>query len=140
MHIRWGRIVLAALLLEIALIAVALPVGLAFGNPLDRQPGGLPVDPAGYNVFVVVVGLACLVLGAVFGAWAVARATSRFAVQGLLVGLLAMAIYFGLCSMAPGGLATVIAGYGIPLFVTFNVLRTAGCIGGAIYRGTRISR
>ena len=71
MHIRWGRIVVAAILLEVAIIAVPLPVGLAFGNPMASQPGGPPVDPTVYNV---VVAFACLVLGLVFGRWAVARA------------------------------------------------------------------
>ena len=136
-NIRWGRIVLAAILLEVAITAVAVPVGLVFGKPMAAEPGGPPVDP---TVFNIVVALACFVLGAVFGAWAVSRATSGFALQGLLVGLIAMAIYFGLCSLAPGGIAAVIAGYGLTLFLIFNALRTLGCIAGAMYKGARISR
>ena len=102
----------------------------------------VPLLRAQFAMGPTEVGLlgSALVLGAVFGAWAVARATSGFGVQGLLVGLVAMAIYLGLCSMAPGGVAAVIAGYGIPLFVTFDVLRTVGCVGGAIYRGARVTR
>jgi hypothetical protein len=130
-HIRWGRIVLAAFLLEVAITAVALPVGAVFGNPMNSADGP-PVDG---TVFRVVVALACFALGAVFGAWAVARATSGFALQGLLVGLVAMGMYFGLCSLAPGGVAGVIAGYGLWVFVMFNVLRTLGCVAGAMYRG-----
>ena len=90
-----------------------------------------PVDS---TVYIVVVAIACFVLGAVFGAWGVARATSAFALQGLLVGLAAMALYFGLCSAAPDGLAGVIAGYGLGVFVMFNALRTIGCVAGAVYR------
>lgn len=135
-NIRWGRILLAAILLEIALFAVAVPVGLVFGNPMAAQPGGPPVDPTVYNI---VVALACFVLGAAFGAWAVSRATSGFALQGLLVGLVAMVIYLGLCSLAPGGIAAVIEGYGLTLFLIFNALRTLGCIAGAMYRGVRIT-
>lgn len=56
---------------------------------MQSQEGGSPVDA---TVYYVVVALACLVLGAVFGAWAVGRATSGFAIQGLLVGLVAMAL------------------------------------------------
>ena len=134
--IRWGRIVLAAVLLEIAIIAVAVPVGQIFGNPLSTGANAPPVDP---TIYYVVVGLACLVLGAVFGAWAVRGASSGFAWQGLLVGLVAMGLYFGLCSMAPGGLAAVIAGYGPAQFVMFNALRTIGCVGGAIFKGRRAS-
>ena len=136
-NIRWGRIIVAAILLEIAITAVAVPVGFAFGSPMQSQPGGPPVDPTVYNV---VVALACFVLGAAFGAWAVGRATSGFALQGLLVGVVAMALYFGLCAAAPGGIAGVIAGYGLTLFVMFNALRTLGCVAGATYRGARISR
>jgi hypothetical protein len=46
-----------------------------------------------------------------------------------------MAMYFGLCSLAPGGVAGVIAGYGLWVFVMFNALRTIGCVAGAAYRG-----
>src|SRR5262245_41652252 len=120
-RVRWGRLVLAAVLLEIAIIAVAVPVGLLFGNPLATAPNTPPVDT---TVYYVVVALACFMLGAVFGGWAVRGATSGFAWQGLLVGIVAMALYFGLCSMAPGGLPGVIAGYGPAAFVMFNALRT----------------
>lgn len=136
-NIHGGRIILAAILLEVAIIAVAVPFGFIFGNPLESRQGGPPVDA---TVYYVVVGLACLVLGAVFGAWAVARARSGFALQGLLVGLVAMALYFGLCAAAPGGIAGVIAAYSLAGFVMFNALRTLGCIAGATYRGARIRR
>jgi hypothetical protein len=131
-RIRWGRIVLAAVLLEIAIIAVAVPVGLIFGNPLSTGANAPPANP---TIYYVVVALACLVLGAVFGAWAVRGASSGFAWQGLLVGIIAMALYFGLCSLAPGGLPAVIAGYGPARFVMFNTLRTIGCVGGAVLKG-----
>lgn len=136
-NIRWGRIVVAAILLEIAITAVAVPVGFAFGTPMQSEQDGLRVDP---TVFNVVVALACFVFGALFGAWAIARATSGFALQGLLVGLVAMALYFGMLAMVPGGIPGVIAAYGVAMFVTFNALRTLGCILGATYRGGRITR
>ena len=127
------RVIVAAFLLEVAITAVALPVGFIFGNPLQAA-GGPPVNG---TVYFVVVAIACLVLGVVFGGWAVRKERSGFALKGLLVGVCAMAMYFGLCSLAPGGLAAVIAGYGAPMFVTFNVLRTVGCIVGAIRKGAR---
>jgi hypothetical protein len=136
-NIRWGRIILAAFLLEVAITAVALPVGFAFGNPMSTEPGVPPVDA---TVFNVAVALACFGFGWLFGAWAVARATSGFALQGLLVGLVAMAMYFGMCAMAPGGLTGVVAAYGLTMFVAFNALRTLGCVLGAAYRGAKISR
>ncbi len=127
------RIVLAAVLLEVAIIAVAVPVGVVFGNPVQASAG----SPVNGTVYYAVVGLACLVLGALFGAWAVRKETTGFALKGLLVALVAMAIYFGLCSLAPGGLAAVIAGYGLTMFVMFNVLRTVGCVLGAIRHGAK---
>jgi hypothetical protein len=133
-RIRWGRIILAAFLLEVAITAVALPVGAIFGNPMNIDPSAPPADG---TVFYVTVALACFALGAVFGYWGAARSTSQFALHGLLVGLVAMAMYFGLCSLAPGGLAGVIAGYGLTMFVMFNVLRTVGCWAGGMYLGSR---
>jgi hypothetical protein len=124
------RIVLAAILLEMAIFAVAVPVGMYFGNPVQATPD----RPVNGTVYYAVVAIACLGLGAVFGAWAVRKETSGFALKGLLLGVIAMTIYFGLCSLAPGGLRAVVAGYGLTMFVTFNVLRTAGCIAGAMSR------
>jgi hypothetical protein len=132
--VRWGRLIAAALLLEIAITAVAVPVGAVFGSPMPSEPGAPTGDT---TVYYAVVALACFVLGALFGAWAVRRSSSGFALQGLLLGVIAMAIYFGLCSLAPGGLAGVVAAYGLGAFVTFNALRTAGTIAGAMYQGTR---
>ena len=131
-NIRWRRIILAAIQLEIAIIGVAVPVGIVAGNPLSAQPGEPPVDG---TVYYVVVALACLLLGAVFGAWSVRGARSGLALQGLIVGLMAMALYLGLCATAPGGIAGVIAGYGLANFVMFNALRTLGCVAGAAYWG-----
>ena len=126
-RIRWGRILLAAFLLEVAITAVALPAGMFMGNPMQPPTDGSAVDATGYYV---VVAVACAVLGFLFGMWGAAKASSRFGLHGLLVGITAMFMYFGLCSLAPGGLAGVIAAYGAAMYVLFNVLRTLGCWAG----------
>jgi hypothetical protein len=133
-RIRWGRVVLAAFLLEVAITAVALPAGMFMGNPMQPPTDGSAVDATGYYV---VVAVACAVLGFLFGMWGAAKASSRFGLHGLLVGIAAMLLYFGLCSLAPGGLPGVIAAYGLSMYVLFNALRTAGCWAGGAYLGTR---
>src|SRR5689334_21812622 len=102
--LRWGRIVLAAVLLEVAITVFVLPFGLIYGNPLNAGPGG----PTNTTPYFVAAGVGCAGLGFLFGIFGSARAQSRFALHGLLVGLLATVLYFGLCSLAPGGLAAVV--------------------------------
>lgn len=132
-RIRWGRIVLAAFLLEVAITAVVLPVGMIYGDPLSAPPG----QPINATPYFVAAAAGCAVLGFLFGMWGAAKASSRFSLHGLLVGITAMLLYFGLCSLAPGGLPAVIAAYGLAIYVLLNVLRTLGCWAGGIYLGKR---
>ena len=79
-RLRWLRIVAGGFLAEAVLIGIAIPVGLKFGqHPL------LWIAPAG-----------SLVLCFIFGWWAARGAGSRFALHGLLVGMVAMLIYLAL--------------------------------------------
>ena len=135
-RIRWGRVVLAAILLEVAITAVVLPFGLMYGNPLDARPG-LPLNTTPY---FVAAGVGCAFLGFLFGFWAAAKASSRIALHGLLVGIVATLVYVGLCSLAPGGLPAVIAAYSPALFGLFNVLRILGCWAGGMYCASKIPR
>ena len=126
--IRWGRIVVAAILLEIAITALVLPFGMMYGNPLDPQPDRMNMTP-----YLVSAAVGCAGFGFVFGRWVARRAGSRVALHGLLVGVVATLLYFGLCSLAPGGLRGVIAAYSPALYATFNVLRILGAwAGGAL--------
>ena len=131
--IRWGRIVIAAVLLEVAITAVVLPFGLIYGNPLSADPS----QRGNTTPYFVSAAVGCAVLGFVFGRWAASRAGSRFGLHGLLVGVVAMTLYIGLGSLTPGGLPAVVAAYGLALYVLFNLLRTLGCWAGGLYQGRR---
>jgi hypothetical protein len=132
-RIRWGRVILAAVLLEAAITAVVTPAGLIYGNPLNATPG----EPLNTTPYFVSAGVGCAVLGFLFGMWGAAKATSRFGLHGLLVGIVATLLYFGLCSLAPGGLSAVVAAYSLALYALFNVLRILGCWMGGIAQGRR---
>jgi hypothetical protein len=123
--LRWGRILVAALLLELVLFAVLVPIGLLFGMP----GAGNGTD---YRVFFVTVPLGCLLFAYCFGRWAGRRVASHHALHGALIGVTAFLIYLAVCSIPPNTIATVIAGYGAPRFWAFNGLRLVGCVAGAI--------
>jgi hypothetical protein len=132
-RIHWIRIVLTAFLLEIAITAVVLPFALLYGDPI-RPPAGGP--PPNNTPYFVAAAAGCAVLGFLFGRWTAHAAGSRQALHGLLVGVAATVIYFGLCSLAPGGISAVITAYSPALYALFNVLRVAGCWAGGASAGT----
>jgi putative membrane protein (TIGR04086 family) len=78
--LRWGRIVIGAILTEVALIAVAVPLGM-----LGAQ-----------DLLLYIVAPACLIATFVFGLWTARGATSHFILHGVLVGVLASLIYIAL--------------------------------------------
>src|SRR5690242_13585237 len=98
--IRWARILWTALLLEVALIVVLVPIGVLFGMP----GAGNGTD---YTVFFVAVPVGCLAFGFLFGMWIGRRVRSRHALHGLLLGVAAFAIYLAVCSIPPNTIATV---------------------------------
>lgn len=126
--IQWGRILLGAFLLEAALFAVLIPIGLTFGMPSAPGSTDQPVDA---TIFFVSVPLACLVLGFLFGMWVTRKGSSQFALHGALLGIIATTIYLGICAIPPSTIPSVVAMYGAPLFVATNALRIVGCVAGA---------
>ena len=80
-RIRWLRIVAAAILVEVALIAVAMP--------LNRSEHGRAI------LLAIVIPM-CVVGTFIGGWWAARRASGRFLIHGLLVGAVAALIYDGL--------------------------------------------
>jgi hypothetical protein len=123
--VQWRPILLGAIFLEVALFLVLVPIGVAFGMP----GAGNGTD---YRVFFVAVPLGCLLFGYLFGRWTGRRVASQQALHGLLVGVVAFAIYLAVCSIPPNTIAAVIAGYGAPRFWLFNGLRLVGCVAGGI--------
>jgi len=131
----WIRITVAGLLLELALVAVLVPIGEVFG-----APAGLGRNQTGsYTVFFAAVPLACAVLG-YFAGWLVVRKVSaHFAAHGLLVGIIGTTFYLVMSSFNPQGLSGVIAAYGPIHFWSTQLLRIAGCaVGGAQHGKVRV--
>ena len=133
---RWRRVFVAALLLEVVLVAVLVPIGVIFGGPF--MPGSNAT--ADYTVFLTAVPLACLVFGYVAGMLVVRKVSRQYAAHGLLVGVFATGLYFLMCLFQEGGVPAVVAGYGATLFWVTQVLRITGCIAGAVAHGPSRSR
>jgi hypothetical protein len=132
--VRWGRIIVGAILLEAALVAVAVPLLPLVDNPFAAGAQGTSGD---YTVFFVSVTVACFVAGAFFGWWVARPLASMYALHGALTGLVATAIYLAICSIPPNTIFMVFAGYGPFWFSLANGLRIAGAALGGAYRGRR---
>ena len=118
---RWGRIVLLAFALEATLFVTLVPLQ----NPLPLR------------TWFVAVMIGCALFGYIAGRLAARGLQSQAVAHGLLVGVLATAIYIVLCMLGPGGLAAAVAFYGALLFVLLNALRIVGCTIGASHGSLR---
>jgi hypothetical protein len=116
-RIHWGRVVAGAFLVEIALIALTIPVVVLIGM----------------EDFIPFVPPVCFGVGLFFGWWTARKVESLFVLHGTLVGIIATLIYFGLIFGQSGSIMPVVAMYGPFLFVLANALRILGCMaGGAV--------
>mgnify|MGYP003576681610 CR=1 FL=1 len=136
-RLRWGRIVIAAVLLEAALIAAAVPLLSLVDNPFVAGAAGAPGD---FTSFFVLVTVACFGFGALFGWWMARPLPSRFVLHGALTGAAATAIYLAICSIPPNTVAAVLAAYGPFWFLLANGARIGGAVLGAAYRGRTAER
>lgn len=132
-RIRWGRVVIVALLLEVALFIVLLPIGLVFGEPFI--PGSSTTGD--YTIFFIAVPVACFVFGYIAGMVVVRPLASRVLLHGALTGIIATALYLAISALQPGSIPAVAAGYGPVLFYATQVLRIAGSMMGAVVHGKR---
>jgi len=130
---RWLRIIVAGVLLEFALVAVLVPIGIAFGEPFIEGSS----TTGDYTVFFTAVPVACLVFGYVAGWLVVRRVSARFAMHGFLVGTVATVFYLIMTAAASGGLAPALAGYGPILFWGTQLLRILGSTAGAGFHAPR---
>lgn len=133
-RLRWGRIVIGAVLLEAALIAVAVPLLALTANPFVPGVAGASND---FTIFFASVAVACFAAGAFFGWWVARPLSSTFVLHGALMGILATAIYLAICSIPPTTIAAVVATYGPFWFFLANGLRIAGAALGAASHGRR---
>jgi hypothetical protein len=114
-RLRWGRIVVGAILLELVLIVVLVP----------------PLQILGPEKVIPFVSPALFVLSFGVAWWILRKTPQRRVLHGALIGVLATAIYLLLCLASPEGLSSVVAMYGATLFVIGNGLRILGCMAGA---------
>ena len=120
MSIHWKRVVLGALLLEIVLIAVLVPISFV-----------------STTAFLIAVPIGCLLFGYLVTRWILRTLSSGLLLHGVLVGVFATAMYFGLVLMQPDGLSSAVAVYGAPLFWFSQAMRIAGCVTGALHAQRR---
>jgi hypothetical protein len=113
MQIRWARVVIAALLVEVGLVVTALPF----------------VPLIGDQAFFVVVPIACVVVPFVVVWLATRKLGSGHVVHGLLIGVVATLMYFALV-IGTSSIAEAAATYGTSLFVIVNALRLLSAVAG----------
>jgi hypothetical protein len=126
--------VIGAVLIEAALVAIAVPLLALVPNPLVAGATGASGDFTG---FFASVAAACFAAGAFFGWWVARPLSSKFVLHGALTGIVATAIYLAICSIPPTTIAAVVAAYGPFWFLVANGLRIVGSGLGAAYHGRR---
>ena len=123
MRIRWIRVVLGALLLEFVLLVTLVPISVV-----------------NMTAFFVAVPIGCFVFSYLVTLWLLRTVSTDLLPHGVLVGIVATAMYLGLASAGSGGISATIALYGAPLFWFVNALRIAGCVAGAAQRQRQVRR
>src|SRR5260370_34996319 len=85
MSIQWGRVLLAAFLMELVLFAIAVPLFLSGAG----------------RVLIYVVPPAALIATFAVTVWLGRRITSKFVLHGVLIGVVGTLIYVGLTPAQP---------------------------------------
>ena len=116
--LRWGWIIAGAVILEVALIIMFVPM-LMYSDISKIAP---------------YAGIGTFGLGFLVSWWIVGKVPGRHVLHGALIGIVATIIYLGLCMANPNGIASVVAMYGPVLFVVGNGVRIVGTIAGGWYR------
>jgi hypothetical protein len=106
-QIRWLRVIVAALVVEIGLVVAAVPFLLVVGERAALQ---------------IAVPVACLVVPFVVAWFATRPLPAARTLHGLLIGVVATVMYFALV-IGTSSIAEAAASYGLPLFVVVNALR-----------------
>jgi hypothetical protein len=119
--IQWLRIVVVAVLIELALILLAIPFYLTLSD----------------NGFIVAVLIAIVVVPFLMTRRAARKIHSRLPLHGFLIGLVASLIYLGLLAPQPGGIQSAAEMYGTAVFLLANILRIAAAVLGTASEGRR---
>lgn len=119
--LRWGWIIAGAVILEVALIILFVPM-LMYMDVSKIAP---------------YAGIGTFALGFLVSWWIVRKVPGQRILHGVLIGVVATIIYVGMCMANPGGIASVVAMYGPVLFVVGNGMRVVGTAAGAWFSATR---
>jgi hypothetical protein len=121
-RLRWGRALVAAILGEVALISIAVPVYASMAQADATALLGMVVPPASFVIFVVA------------GYWSAKPVPGAALLQGALAGIVAVVAYIALGFVA----SLFVAGTSVtdgftPAYLTAHVLKIAGgAVGGWI--------
>ena len=116
-RIHWGRIIVGAIALELSLIVVFTPLLI------------MKVD---MSILAPIITLGCLAFGFAWAWWVVRKIHGGYLPHATATGILATAIYLGLCLVNPdGGIRAVVAMYGPFYFIAANLVQILGCSAGA---------
>jgi hypothetical protein len=117
-QIRWLRVVILAFLVEVGLLATALPFVPLFGE----------------QTFLVIVPIACVIVPFLIVLFGTRKLESKHVLHGVLIGIVATLMYFALV-IGASSIEEAAATYGVALFVGVNALRFAAAVAGGYAAG-----
>ena len=112
-QVRWWRVVIAAFLVEVGLLATTLPLTLLLGE----------------RVFVTAVPVACVIVPFIITWLATRKLPGARALHGWLIGIVATVMYFALV-IGTSSIAEAATIYGLPMFIAVNALRVVSAAAG----------
>ena len=115
MSIQWGRVLLAAFLMELVLFAIAVPLFLSGAG----------------RVLVYVVPPAALIATFAITVWLGRRINSKFVLHGVLIGIVGTLMYVGLTRAQPEPW---------PYWVAHALKVVGGAAGGMVLARRQIAR
>jgi len=122
-NLQWARVITGAILLEVALIIAFVPL--------------LHLSLFSVTAIAPFLPVVALLLGFVISCWCLRKVRVRPLLHGVLMGLLATALYIAMCALQPGGIASIVAKYGPAVFYSGNALRVLGCAAGGFTASIR---
>jgi hypothetical protein len=119
-QVRWWRVVIAAFVVEVGLAVTGVPLLLLLGD----------------LVLTTVVPVLCVVVPLVVAWFATRKLAGARVLHGVLIGIVATAMYFVLVVVA-SSIPEASAAYGLPLFIGVNALRIVSAAAGGFVADRR---
>ena len=122
MKVRWLRVLLGGVLIEVVLAIVLIGGFAAAGVDLAK---GVSTTSA------VIIGIGCFGAAFLIVLWLTRGIESHLVLHGFLMGLVATLLYVGLVA-GSGQMSSALAAYGPATFVIVNGLRLLGALLGGV--------